>query len=58
MDATQIRFQNIKSTVLQIVPDPEVTLFGSRAKGTANAESDWDILIITALGVNRELLYV
>ncbi len=27
-------------------PEAEISLFGSRARGTANAQSDWDILIV------------
>jgi predicted nucleotidyltransferase len=41
--------------VLQIVPDAEVTLFGSRAKGISTSESDWDILIITHSPISRSL---
>lgn len=38
---------NIKRAVLSFLPDAEVRLFGSRATGLANADSDYDILIIT-----------
>ncbi|MCW3122409.1 MAG: hypothetical protein JWQ38_1901 [Flavipsychrobacter sp.] len=37
----------IKAQVQQILPFAKVLLFGSRAYGTPNAESDWDILILT-----------
>lgn len=30
-------------------------MFGSRARGEATSESDWDFLILTQLEVNREL---
>jgi predicted nucleotidyltransferase len=48
-------FPSIKSLVLQVVPDAQVYLFGSRANGNATEESDWDILIITRAEVNRRL---
>lgn len=43
----QIILQAIKDTVKGIVPEgSEVILFGSRARGDAKANSDWDVLII------------
>jgi predicted nucleotidyltransferase len=39
--------QLIKKEVLSVVPDAKVYLFGSRARGNFDEESDWDILIIT-----------
>lgn len=37
----------IKATVRNVVPEgSQVLLFGSRARGEANKDSDWDILII------------
>ena len=37
----------IKKIVQQCVPDAKIILFGSRASGTPNEESDWDVLILT-----------
>lgn len=37
----------IKNTVLSIVPDAKVLLFGSRARGDVNKHSDYDILVVT-----------
>ena len=37
----------IKTAVLEIIPDAKVFLFGSRARGDWHDESDWDILILT-----------
>ena len=37
----------IKVTVQQSLPDAKMFLFGSRASGKINEESDWDILILT-----------
>src|SRR5947209_5267085 len=41
-------FELIKSDVHNVLPDSKVLLFGSRANGYANEESDWDILILTS----------
>ena len=46
---------NISSRVHQVIPDAEVMLYGSRARGDWQEESDWDILILTNLEVNRSL---
>ena len=37
----------IKSTVLSILPDAKVLLFGSRARGDYNKHSDFDVMVIT-----------
>jgi predicted nucleotidyltransferase len=36
----------IGSSIKQVDPSAEVILFGSRARGQAGGESDWDILIL------------
>lgn len=46
---------NIKSIVLEEIPDAKVYLFGSRATGKVHEESDWDVLVITLKEVNREM---
>jgi len=51
MIATEKILATIKSTVRGHIPDAEVSLFGSRARDTAEPDSDYDILIIT----NKEL---
>ena len=46
MPDTQI-LERIKHLAHSVVPDNgQVILFGSRARGSANNHSDWDILII------------
>jgi predicted nucleotidyltransferase len=36
----------VKQAVHQIEPEVEIILYGSRARGDAHAESDWDFLIL------------
>ncbi len=38
--------EQIKQRVLAIEPEAEVILFGSRARGDAREDSDWDLLIL------------
>lgn len=37
----------VKNAVTSLVPDAEVVLYGSTARGTRQADSDYDILILT-----------
>lgn len=37
----------IKANVLEVNPEAEVWLYGSRARGTAREDSDWDVLVLT-----------
>lgn len=39
--------QWIKAEVLQVLPDAQVILYGSRARGEARPDSDWDFLVLT-----------
>jgi uncharacterized protein len=39
--------QRVKETIQTIDPTAEVWLFGSRARGDAREDSDWDFLIFT-----------
>jgi len=47
--------QLVKNAVLQIDPEAEVYLFGSRARGDADKFSDWDVLILSSLPVNEKV---
>jgi len=38
--------KQVKETVLKIEPTAEVILYGSRARGDSNADSDWDFLVL------------
>ncbi len=44
----------IKSAAVKYINDAEVMLFGSRATGKADEESDYDILIITSKNLTVE----
>lgn len=47
MKTTQVKFLNrIRTTILERVPDAQIFVFGSRARGSAQKDSDWDILIL------------
>ncbi|HTB30920.1 MAG TPA: nucleotidyltransferase domain-containing protein [Bacteroidia bacterium] len=43
---TQSIQNTIKSTVRSVIPDARVLLFGSMARGDANKDSDYDVLVI------------
>lgn len=51
--------QLIRSNISEIDPKAEVILYGSRARGDENPESDWDILILTdyPVDLNKERLF-
>ena len=53
--------QEVKRSVHEIDPQAEVWLFGSRARGDARPDSDWDFLVLTDKPVNwtfkRQLRY-
>jgi len=36
----------VKQAVHEVEPEADIVLYGSRARGDAHAESDWDFLIL------------
>ncbi len=38
--------ERVKHAVHEIEPEADIVLYGSRARGDAHAESDWDFLIL------------
>ncbi len=49
--------QAVKRSVHEIDPQAEVWLFGSRARGDARPDSDWDFLVLTDKQVDRPFKY-
>ena len=47
--------RKVKEAVLELVPDAEVILYGSHARGTARTDSDWDFLILLPRPADTEL---
>jgi uncharacterized protein len=45
----------IKQTVRDVAPDAEIILYGSRSRGDALSESDWDLLILVDGPLNDDL---
>jgi len=46
----QVIFNEIQALKRQLLPTEKVILFGSRARGDAREDSDWDLLVL----MNRE----
>jgi len=54
MTARQNILIQIKKTVTDIDPHAQVILYGSRARGNDQPDSDWDLLILTDSQVNYQ----
>ncbi|NOZ71855.1 MAG: nucleotidyltransferase domain-containing protein [Chloroflexi bacterium] len=47
--------KRVKDAVQALVPDAEIILYGSRARGTSRVDSDWDFLILLPAPVDKML---
>lgn len=47
--------ERVKEAVLELAPEAEIILYGSRARGTAQVDSDWDFLILLPEPVSKSL---
>jgi len=47
--------KQVKETVLSVVADAQVLLYGSRSRKDAGPESDWDFLVLTDAVVDDDL---
>ncbi len=47
--------QLIRNSIKSIDPKAETILYGSRARGDEQADSDWDILILTDYPINLQV---
>ncbi len=47
--------KRIRTSIKEIDPNAQIIIFGSRARGDAKEESDWDILILTSYPVSTEI---
>jgi predicted nucleotidyltransferase len=47
--------KQVKTAVLTLAPNAEIILYGSRARGTARTDSDWDFLILLPASRDRTL---
>ena len=47
--------KRVRGIVLELAPKAEMILYGSRARGTARSDSDWDFLILLPGPVSKEL---
>ena len=48
-------FKQIRQAVREVEPGAEIILYGSRSRGDAVLESDWDLLILVDGPISEEL---
>jgi predicted nucleotidyltransferase len=46
--------EKVKEAVIEIEPEAEIILYGSRSRGDSTTESDWDLLILLDGTINDE----
>lgn len=53
--------EKIKANIHEVDPEVEVWLYGSRSRGTAREDSDWDVLVLSphdTLSVKEEGAFI
>ena len=55
---TKDLLESVRETVHSVLPDSEVILYGSRARGEAEVYSDWDFLVLAAGEVDRQTVRI
>mgnify|MGYP001128071647 CR=1 FL=1 len=50
----EVLLKTVKQTVREIEPDADIILYGSRSRGDAGPESDWDFLVLVDGPVSDE----
>jgi len=53
---TQHFLNRVQQTIHELVPDAAIILYGSRARGDADAASDWDFLILVDQPIERNFV--
>ncbi|OGC01793.1 hypothetical protein A2V82_09590 [candidate division KSB1 bacterium RBG_16_48_16] len=52
----QVLLNKIRTEVHSIVPNADIILYGSRVRGEASKDSDWDLLILVDQPVDNNLI--
>ena len=52
MELRELLLEKIKLQIAELEPEAKVILFGSRARGDARDDSDWDLLILVPYEVD------
>ena len=54
MESEKLVLTEIKITISRFLPESDVILFGSRARGDNHNNSDYDLLVITKSSINNQ----
>ena len=54
MEPIDLKLPEIKTVICHLLPDAEVFLFGSRARGDDRCDSDYDLLVIVRTPLDNQ----
>ena len=54
VESENLVLTEIKKTISRFLPEADVILFGSRARGHYNNNSDYDMLVVTKSSINNQ----